>query len=141
GSSTNGKKKDGFMARVQRGYNNWVSRFMKRRKTVVGLYLVGSFSLVVLLSMMLGTDLMPRQETAKQFQERLIGPEGLRLERMEERVKEGVLPLQDLVGKANIGIPSACVAMAPSSYGTSALYVFNAGPDEAILQVAMAPEY
>src|SRR5690606_39797283 len=49
GSSTNGKKKDGFMARVQRGYNNWVRRFMKRRKTVVGLYLVGSFSLVVLL--------------------------------------------------------------------------------------------
>ena len=141
GSSTNGKKKEGFMARVQRGYNNWVSRFMKRRKTVVGLYLVGSFSLVVLLFMMIGTDLMPRQEKAKQFQVRLIGPEGLRLERMEERVKEVLLHLEDLVGKENIGITSAYVGMTPSSYGTSALYVFNAGPHEAILQVAMAPDY
>lgn len=140
-TASNGKKKEGFMAKVQQFYNNGLSGFMKRRKLVFGLYLLGSFTLVGILFSLIGTDLMPRQEKSKQFQVRLIGPEGLRLERMEERVREVLNHLDDLIGADNIGITSAYVGMTPSSYGTSALYVFNTGPHEAILQVALASHY
>ncbi len=135
------EKKAGLMEKIQHRYGLLLSRLMKRRTTVVGVYLVVAFSLVAILFMNIGTDLMPRQNKARQFQVRLIGPEGLRLERMEERVKEVLEQLEDLVGKQNISITSAYVGMTPSSYGTSALYVFNSGPHEAILQVSLSPDY
>jgi multidrug efflux pump subunit AcrB len=40
-----------------------------------------------------------------------------------------------------VAITSAFVGMTPSSYGTSALYVFNAGPHEADLQVNLSEDY
>ncbi|MGI4832168.1 MAG: hypothetical protein ACRYFK_01780 [Janthinobacterium lividum] len=40
-----------------------------------------------------------------------------------------------------MAITAAFVGMTPSSYGTSALYVFNAGPHEADLQVNLAADY
>lgn len=135
------EKKAGLMDKIQHRYGLLLGRLMKKRKLVVGIYLVAAFSLVAVLFMNIGTDLMPRQNKARQFQVRLIGPEGLRLERMEERVKEVLEQLEDLVGKENISITSAYVGMTPSSYGTSALYVFNAGPHEAILQVSLSPDY
>jgi multidrug efflux pump subunit AcrB len=133
--------KPGLMDKIQVGYNNVLSKLMRRRSLVVGAYLVISLSLVVFLALSIGTDLMPRQDRAKQFQVRLIGPEGLRLERMEDRVKEVLAQLDDLVGAENIAITSSYVGMTPSSYGTSALYVFNTGPHEAILQVSLSPDY
>lgn len=135
------EKKAGLMDKIQHRYGLLLGRLMKKRRLVVGIYLLAAFSMVAILFMNIGTDLMPRQNKARQFQVRLIGPEGLRLERMEERVKEVLEQLEDLVGKKNISITSAYVGMTPSSYGTSALYVFNAGPHEAILQVSLSPDY
>jgi hypothetical protein len=40
-----------------------------------------------------------------------------------------------------LAITSAFVGMTPSSYDTSALYVFNAGPHEADLQVNLVEDY
>ncbi|GAA4431264.1 efflux RND transporter permease subunit [Ravibacter arvi] len=138
---TEATKKESLMDKVQKGYTRTVGRLMKHRKMVVAAYLVTMFSLVGVLFWAIGTDLMPRQDRAKQFQVRLIGPEGLRLERMEERVKDILGQLDELVGHENISITSAYVGMTPSSYGTSALYVFNSGPHEAILQVSLSPDY
>lgn len=46
-----------------------------------------------------------------------------------------------MVGNENIAITSAFVGNTPSSYGTNALYLFNSGPHEAILQVDLNHEY
>lgn len=89
----------------------------------------------------IGQDMMPKITHSKQFQVRLIAPEGMRIERTEERTKEVINLIQQIVGPKNVAITSAFVGMTPSSYGTSALYVFNAGPHEADLQVNLAEDY
>ncbi|MGZ3920712.1 MAG: efflux RND transporter permease subunit, partial [Bacteroidia bacterium] len=78
---------------------------------------------------------------SRQFQLRLIGQEGLRIERTEDAVKKTIGIIKDIVGDENVDITSAFVGMTPSSYGTNALYIFNSGPQEAILQVNLSEEY
>lgn len=140
-ASTHSEKKAGFMDKIIKGYTSILDKLMNSRKLVIGIYLVASVSLVAGLYAMIGQDLMPKQNRAKQFQIRISGPEGLRLERMEDRVKDVVNRIGEIVGPENVAISSAYVGMTPSSYGTSALYVFNSGPHEAILQMSLVPEY
>ncbi len=134
-------RKEGLMDKVIQKYTSVLEIFMGRRRLVIGVYLLATFSLVAILFSLIGQDLMPKQNRSKQFQVRISGPEGLRLERMEERVKEVIEHIGGIVGEENVAISSAYVGMTPSSYGTSALYVFNSGPHEAILQMSLIPEY
>jgi multidrug efflux pump subunit AcrB len=85
--------------------------------------------------------MMPKITHSRQFQLRLIAPQGLRIERTEARTKQVINIIGQLVGPKNVAITSAFVGMTPSSYGTSALYVFNAGPHEADLQVNLSEDY
>jgi len=71
-----------------------------------------------------------------QFQIRIKAPEGTRLERTEEKLKQ-VLTIIDSTVQHHVEISSAFVGLVPSSFGTSNLYVFNTGTHEAVLQVSL----
>ncbi|MBO0939315.1 efflux RND transporter permease subunit [Fibrella sp. HMF5335] len=129
------KKLTGF-DRIRAGYVNTVRRLMKHRTLVMGSYVLLTFGLAALLFMTIGQDMLPKSN-ARQFQVRVIGPQGLRIERTEDRVRQVLAIIGNLAGKDNVEISSAFVGMTPSTYGTSNLYVFNAGPHEATLQVAL----
>jgi multidrug efflux pump subunit AcrB len=131
-----------LMDKVRDKYVLILDRLIKMRKPTIALYAVISLGVVSLGFMLIGQDMMPRQDRSRQFQMRIVGPQGLRVERMEDRVKLVLAEISEIVGgKSNIGISSAFVGTTPSSYGTSALYVFNAGPHEAVLQVNLAETY
>ncbi|SDM65337.1 efflux RND transporter permease subunit [Siphonobacter aquaeclarae] len=134
------EKVTGF-ERFKLGYLRLLDRLMRRRLLVTGVYLAICFALIAIGFSKIGQDMMPRQHHARQFQVRIVAPEGLRLERTEEITKEVVRLIGGIVGPKNVAISSAFVGMTPSSYGTSALYVFNSGPHEAVLQVKLKDSY
>ncbi len=122
-------------------YLTLLDKIMVNKMRSITIYLAICFALIVTCFLVIGKDIMPKIEHSHQFQVRLIGPEGLRIERTEEAVIETIKQIQDLVGEENVAITSSFVGMTPSSYGTNALYIFTSGPHEAILQVNLNEEY
>jgi multidrug efflux pump subunit AcrB len=122
-------------------YLNLLDKIMANKRKVIVIYLAGSFSIIAISFFFIGKEIMPKIEHAHQFQLRLTGPDGLRIERTEEAVIETIKQIQNIVGKENVDITSSFVGMTPSSYGTNALYIFTSGPQEAILQVNLSEEY
>ncbi len=134
------EKAKGF-ERFKLGYLRLLDRLLKYKGLVIGAYLLICAALIGVGFTQIGQDMMPRQNHARQFQVRIVGQEGLRIERTEEITKTVIKQIEKIVGPENIAISSAFVGMTPSSYGTSSLYVFNAGPHEAVLQVKLAEQY
>lgn len=122
--------------KLKLSYQALLRRLMPHRGWVVGGYLVVTFGLAALLFLNIGQDMLPHSNV-HQFQVRLISPTGMRIERTEERVQKVLAIIEKLVGRQNVEISSAFVGLTPSSYGTNNIYVFNAGPHEATLQVAL----
>ncbi|WP_159469916.1 efflux RND transporter permease subunit [Dyadobacter sp. 3J3] len=134
------KKITGF-ERFKLRYLNLLDAMMVRRVVLIPVYLLVSFGIAIFGYMSIGKDMMPKLDHSRQFQLRLIAPQGLRIERTEQEVIKTIDIIKELVGAKNVDITSAFVGMTPSSYGTSALYVFNAGPHEAVLQVNLGEGY
>ncbi|GAB4034084.1 efflux RND transporter permease subunit [Spirosoma gilvum] len=134
------EKVTGF-ERFKLGYLRLLDSMMGRRALVIGAYALVCALLIGIGFTQIGQDMMPRQNHAHQFQVRIVGPQGLRIERTEALTKRVIRQISDIVGPENIAISSAFVGMTPSSYGTSALYVFNAGPHEAVLQINLSEDY
>ncbi len=122
-------------------YLSLLDSMLARPRLTITLYLLVSFGIVGFCFIIIGKDLMPKIEHSHQFQLRLVGPDGLRIERMEDAVIETIQLIKDVVGKDNVEITSSFIGMTPSSYGTNALYIFTSGPQEAILQVNLADDY
>ncbi|MBS1976453.1 MAG: efflux RND transporter permease subunit [Bacteroidetes bacterium] len=131
----------GGFERFKIRYLDLLDRLMARRRLWVMVYLAVSFAIIILGFSIIGKDIMPKVEHSRQFQLRLIGPEGLRLERTEDAIRKTIGLIQGIVGEEHVSITSTFVGMTPSSYGTNALYIFNSGPHEAILQVNLSEEY
>ncbi len=134
---------DGKITRFDR-FRNRFMRFLKRiypaRKPVVVGYIVFISGAAWLLLAHIGRDVLPKVN-AGQFQVRLRAPDGTRVERTEEDVLKTLDVLDKLVGKENISITSAMVGQHPGLFSTSPIYLFLAGPQEAVLQVQLKEEY
>jgi multidrug efflux pump subunit AcrB len=109
---------------------------MPRKKII----LVTSFSIafvaVAVLYQFTGKDVLPAVNSS-QFQVRITAPEGTRIEKTEEKVKAFLTELDRLLGKDNIAISSVYVGQHPSTFAVSPIYLYNAGPHEALMQVAL----
>jgi len=139
-AATPDERATGF-ERIKLGYLRLLDRLLAHRAVVLTVYGVVCAGLIGVCFYFIGQDMMPKITHSRQFQLRLIAPQGLRIERTEARTKQVINIIGQLVGPKNVAITSAFVGMTPSSYGTSALYVFNAGPHEADLQVNLSEDY
>ena len=122
-------------------YLKILDKLMAKRKRTISIYLTAAFGTIIICFFLIGKDILPKAQHSKQFQLRLIGKEGLRIERTEDAVKSTINIIKKIVGEENVDITSAFVGMTPSSYGTNTLYIFNSGPQEAILQVNLGENY
>ncbi|RAJ85645.1 multidrug efflux pump subunit AcrB [Chitinophaga dinghuensis] len=113
---------------------------MKRRKLVIATYFLGIIGIVVLCMSIIGRDILPKLNNG-QFQLRLKEPTGTRLERTETMLLKSTDILKDIVGAKNIDITSSFIGMHPSSYSTNPIYLFMAGPNEAVLQVNLKEDF
>lgn len=126
---------------------NWFSKFRNRfvafltsltdrTKSIVGLSLVAALAGAFALYQITGKDVLPTSNS-RQFQVRLKAAEGTRIEVTEMKVKQFLGNLKNIVGEDNIAISSVFVGQHPSTFAVSPIYLYNAGPHEASMQVAL----
>jgi multidrug efflux pump subunit AcrB len=123
--------------RVRASYGRLASRAIGWRWPLAALYLAACVPLL-LLAGHLGTELFPRIDTG-QFQLRIRAPDGTRLERTEDIVREADRTIREEVGADKVAITLANIGNPPWSYPVNGIYVWNSGPQEAILLVALKP--
>ncbi|WP_341841567.1 efflux RND transporter permease subunit [Chitinophaga caseinilytica] len=125
------------------GFEKFRNRFMKLidrlmpvRKPVVIAYLVIISGIAFWLLSGIGRDVLPRTNGG-QFQVRLRAEEGTRMERTEEKTLRAIHTIENVIGKENISITSSYIGQHPSLFSVSPIYLFMAGPHEAVLQVSL----
>lgn len=131
----NGKKP--LFERFKDRYERVLINVTLRAKLWTTVYLLAAFAVIGLSFFLIGTDILPRGNS-RQFQVRIKAPDGTRVERTEQATLEVLQAIEQEVGPENVEISSAFVGNVPSSYGTSNIFVFNSGPHEAVMQVAVA---
>ena len=127
-----------------KGFDKFRYRFLKlidwmlpRKKLIVSVYVIAAVGLALLFFLIIGRDVLPKTNSGA-FQLRLRGPDGTRLERTEVSTIKALHVLDSLVGKQNVQITSCVVGTHPSSFSTNPIYMFMAGPQEAVMQVGFA---
>ena len=121
-------------------YLDLIDRMMPHRKIYVTVYILAAFGLAFLIFNIIGRDVLPKVNSGT-FQVRLRGADGTRMERTEVTAITALHVLENLVGRENVAITSTMVGQHPSSFSTNPIYLFMAGPQEAVMQVSLAESY
>lgn len=111
-------------------------RMFPVRKVVAVTYLVITTLIAMLLLATIGRDVLPRVNSS-QFQLRLRAPNGTRIERTEEKVHAVLREIGALAGKDHVSISSVYVGQHPALFSINPIYLFTAGPHEAVFQVSL----
>ncbi|SFN10963.1 Multidrug efflux pump subunit AcrB [Chryseobacterium oleae] len=114
----------------------FLSSLMKSRKIIVSISLAAALCAGFGLYQITGKDVLP-SVNSRQFQVRIKAAEGTRIEVTEIKVKKFLEHLKNKVGKDNIAISSVFIGQHPSTFAVSPIYLYNAGPHEALMQVAL----
>jgi multidrug efflux pump subunit AcrB len=115
---------------------NFVDRLSPSRRVIGIAYLIVVTVLAVLFIENIGRDVLPRVDSS-QFQLRLRAPNGTRIERTEEKVHTVLKEIETMVGKEHVAISSVYVGQHPALFSISPIYLFTAGPHEAVFQVSL----
>jgi len=126
--------------KLRERYLRFIDRIIDFRKSIVSVYVIAAVALALLMLLTIGRDVLPKVNGG-QFQVRLRAPDGTRLERTEMDMVKTLHVLEDLVGKKHIAVTSAFVGQHPGQFSTSPIYLFMAGPQEAVLQVNLTEDY
>ena len=128
-----------FFQKIKSRFASRLEKWMPRRKLIVCVYLILSFSAAGICFFIIGKDLLPKSNIG-QLQLHLREPDGTRLE-VTERATKGILEIIDSTVNGNIAISSAHVGLIPSNFGVSNLYIFSSGTHEAVIQVNLDEKY
>ncbi|WP_428665158.1 efflux RND transporter permease subunit [Runella sp.] len=137
-SNQNGKIS--LFERTRLRFLRFIDRMLPFRKLIVISYLLITCALSVFLLSTIGKDVLPKVN-GSQFQVRLRAAEGTRIERTEEKTLATINTIKEIVGAENIVVSSAYVGQHPALFSVSPIYLFMAGPQEAVLQVALSEHY
>ena len=129
-----------FFDRVRTQFLSFIDRIMPYRKPVVVAYLVVTAGAAFLLLSHIGKDVLPKVNGG-QFQVRLRAPDGTRIERTEEKTIHLSKIVRDIVGPGNVAISSSYIGQHPSLFSVNPIYLWMAGPQEAVMQVALNEQY
>lgn len=135
-ASHSSQGKEGRFDRFRIRYTHFLQRIAPFRTTLVLSSLAIAVAIGAVLYFQIGKDVLPSINSS-QFQVRIKAPEGTRIEKTEEKIKKVLAEIEGVVGKDHVSITSAFVGQHPSSFAVSPIYLYNAGPHEALLQVAL----
>lgn len=133
---SDGTEKTSAFERIRARFMRFINRMMPFRKPIVGAYLIVTTALAALLLTNIGKDVLPKVN-GSQFQVRLRAPEGTRMERTEEKTLKTIDIIKKIVGPENVSVTSAYVGQHPALFSVNPIYLFMAGPQEAVLQVGL----
>ncbi|MFH6968689.1 efflux RND transporter permease subunit [Flavobacterium sp. FlaQc-28] len=122
------------------GFKNRFVQFLqsimpKRKPILIASFIIAALS-VFLVYNNTGKDVLPTVNSS-QFQVRIKAPEGTRIEKTELKIKQVLKELETVIGKEHISISSVFIGQHPSSFAVSPIYLYNAGPHEALMQIAL----
>ncbi len=117
-----------------------IDRMLTKRRTISVTYAVVAIGGAALLLSVIGRDILPKTN-ARQFQVRIRAPQGTRVEKTEGYMLRTIGLATDIVGKENVTITSSYVGAHPALFSVSPIYLWMAGPHEAILQVQLAEHF
>jgi len=126
--------------RIRLRYLRFIDRIMPYKKPIVIGYILVICSLATVFMTQIGRDVLPKVN-GSQFQVRLRAPDGTRIEETERKTNKAIDEIKKLVGPENISITSAYVGTHPSLFSTSPIYLWMAGPHEAVIQVALSEHF
>lgn len=129
----NKPKKNGF-EKMRARYLKFITRMMPYRKAIVSGYIVIICIITGLLISNIGRDVLPKVN-GSQFQVRMRLPDGTRIEHTEATTLQLLDSINKIVGKENVSITSAYVGMHPQLFSVSPIFLWMAGPHEAVLQI------
>ncbi len=119
-------------------YAGFVRGAMRGRWFVVAVYLALAAAVIVLVGQRLGSEIFPRTD-AGQLALRLRAPAGTRIEKTEQLLLKTLELIKQEVGPDNVAITLGFVGVHAPSYPINLIYLWNSGPEEAVLQVQLKP--
>jgi multidrug efflux pump subunit AcrB len=128
-----------FMDRVRALYAAYLRPVLRFRWPIAAVYLITSIGLIYVLLPNIGTEIFPDSD-APLFRLRLRAPAGTRVEETERLALQALEVIRGEIGPENITITSDFVGVVPSSYPVNLIHLFTAGPQEAVIQVAVKPD-
>jgi multidrug efflux pump subunit AcrB len=117
-------------------YGRFMEWLVARRRLVVGGYVLASATVLALALPQLGTEIFPNVDTG-QFQMRLRAPTGTRIERTEELAREATRLVAEAAGPGAVEATVGYVGTTPTNYSNHCIYLWTAGPEEAVLRIAL----
>jgi len=134
------QKKPTRFDKFRTSYMRVVDFLMLYKKPAVLFYVFSTLILAAVFFNMIGQDVLPKSNSG-QFQLRIRDKDGTRIEKTERDVLKVLSVLNEVVGKENLSITSSMIGMHGSQFSTNPIYLFMAGPQEAVLQVALKEDY
>ena len=114
----------------------YTKRIFQLRNIVIPAYVVGLAGILLLLFSIIGTEIFPKVNSG-QLQVRVRMPDGTRVETTEEKTKEFLSIVEEVVGKKNIEITSAFVGIQPPSYPVNTIFLWTSGPHEGVVKIKL----
>jgi len=133
-------KNAGSFTRFRYKFIALLNKLVPYKKAITLIYLVGAIIIAIFLFSIIGRDVLPKTNVG-QFQLRIRDADGTRIEKTEQDVLTTLNVLYDIVGKENVAISSSMIGIHGSQFSTNPIYLFMAGPQEAVLQVALKEDY
>ncbi len=133
---THSSENYGFFFRVQEFYGKLLMSLLSFKKSLIFIYLVGALVLIGFFGTNIGTEIFPQVDVG-QFQVRIKGPTGTSIETTEKTTLDVLDQIKKLAGEDNVETSIAYVGTQPPNYAISAIFLWTAGPQEAVLEVAL----
>ena len=124
--------------RLRSAYGAYLQFVLRFRWPLVGAYIAGAALLIWVLYPRVGTEIFPAAD-AGQLQIRMRAPAGTVIERTELAALKTLDVVKNVVGPENVAISTDFVGVQAASYPINTIYLFTAGPQEAVLRVALKP--
>ncbi len=128
----------GEAGRFRAAYGAYLRFVLRFRWPLVGAYFAGAAVLIWVLAPRVGTEIFPAAD-AGQLQIRMRAPAGTVIEQTEIDALKTLDVIKRVAGPENIAISTDFVGVQAASYPINTIYLFTAGPQEAVLRVALKP--
>ena len=137
-SPTHAEPEFGAPGTMARAYAALLRPLLAARWLVVPVYLAVAIGGLLLLTPRLGTEIFPKVD-AGQIQLRLRAPSGTQLEKTEAIALRVLDLIKREAGPDNVQMSIGLVGVHAANYPVNLIHQWNAGPEEAVLQIQFKP--
>ncbi len=127
--------KETALDRMKKRHGKILEFVFNHRRLVLGTYAISTVLLVLILGSQIGREIFPRVEN-RQLQLRLRAPTGTYIDKTERILLKAIDLIKQTAGEGSVDTTLAYVGTQPTQYAINTVFLWTAGPQEAVLQVA-----